>query len=316
MNNRAGRNRSTFMLVLAPARKFNFREGRRTMILFFFLPLLGSFVAGFFGRFLGSEGSAFTGKSLLLFALILFCGIFFFRRYSLKLKEKCGFRLLVVINLVFVVLVTFFSYQIKLHLLAWFGLWLSGILKSIFILSVSDGPYLSPGPGNSSSASEDSFGIGVLMEPWPITQNSSLESSLHQRIIALENENSPFLLGKEKGEYWREVKSELTNSSSQSEYNLLVDFENRDLEIRERKHSCYRHFSRILDQEPSLSENFGYNSQEVLIDFLNEKRTKLDEMGGDVVVRDRREITFLTQLADDLQRHGRHSKYMKEILNE
>ena len=32
-NNRAGRNRSTFMLVLAPVWKFHFREGRRTMIL-------------------------------------------------------------------------------------------------------------------------------------------------------------------------------------------------------------------------------------------------------------------------------------------
>nr|GEU66014.1 NADH dehydrogenase subunit 6, mitochondrial [Tanacetum cinerariifolium] len=34
MNNRVGCNKSTFMLVLAPARKLNFREGRRSMILF------------------------------------------------------------------------------------------------------------------------------------------------------------------------------------------------------------------------------------------------------------------------------------------
>jgi len=287
-------------------------------LLIVFLPLLGSFVAFFFCRFLGSVGSPFTAKFLILFGLILLSGIFFFRRYSFQLKDKCGFRLLVVINLFFVVLVAFFCYQVKLHLLSWFGLCLSGILSPLVIVYVSDGQiiaYSSPGPGNSSSASEDSFGIGVLMEPWPITHNTSLESSMHQRIVALENENSPFLLDKEKGEYWREVNSELTNSSSQMEYNRLLDFENRDLEIRERKQCCYRNLNLILGQEPSLSENSGYNPKEMLIDFLEDKRTKLDEMGGDVVVRDRREITFFTQLADDLQRHGRHSKYMKEILD-
>ena len=104
------------------------------------------------------------------------------------------------------------------------------------------------------------------------------------------------------------------NSFSQMDYNRLLDFENRDLEIRERKQSCYRNWNLILGQEPSLSENSAYNPKDMLIDFLEDKRTKLDEMGGDVVVRDRREITFLTQLADDLQRHGRHSKYMKERL--
>lgn len=272
-------------------------------------------MAGFFGCFTGSEGSAFTGELLLIFGLILLGGIFLFRRYSLKLKEKCGFRLLVVIHLFLVICVAFFSYQIKLYLLSWFALYLSGILSTWVIGHFSDGHYSSPGPGNSSSASEDSFGIGVLMEPWPITQNTSLESSMHQRILSLEKENSPFLLDKEKGEYWREVNSQLTNSSSQWEYNHLLSFENRDLEIREQKQSCYRHFNLILGREPSLSANCGYNPQEMFIDFLTDKRTKLDEMAGDVVVRDRREILFLTQLADDLQRQGQHSKYIKEILD-
>ncbi|CAN1186830.1 hypothetical protein LINPERPRIM_LOCUS11067 [Linum perenne] len=154
------------------------------------------------------------------------------------------------------------------------------------------------------------------MEPWPIiTPNSSLESSMSQRIIFLEKENSPFLLDNEKGEYWREIKNRLRNSSSQHEYTLLLDFENRDLEIRQKKHICFRIFAQILAQEPSLGENAAYNPDQMMIAFLDEKRTQLDAMGDDdVLVRDRREISFLTQLADDLHRHGKDSKYIDDIL--
>ena len=57
-----------------------------------FFSLLGSSVAAFFGRFLGSEEMV-TSINLFLFALFLFCLIFLFRRHSFRLKEKYGSRL-------------------------------------------------------------------------------------------------------------------------------------------------------------------------------------------------------------------------------
>ena len=64
-------------------------------LLIVFLPLLGSGVAGFFGRFLGKEGSAMTGSFFIISVLILLSSIFLFRLYFFLLKEKGGFRLIV-----------------------------------------------------------------------------------------------------------------------------------------------------------------------------------------------------------------------------
>ena len=171
-----------------------------------------------------------------------------------------------------------------------------------------------PSPGHSSTNTEDSFGIQVLMEGWPIAPNSSIESSMQQRILELENGNSPFLLDKEKGEYWQEISSSLRNCSCQNDYDRLLVFENRDLRIRELKHSCYTLFKQVLSQNPALAENAAVDPMEVFIDFLEAKRTELDKRGGDVLVRDRREIRFLRVLKRDLLQHGPNSAYINTIL--
>lgn len=93
-----------------------------------------------------------------------------------------------------------------------------------------------------------------------------------------------------------------------------MEFENRDLRIRELKHSCYTVFQEIITKEPALAENAAVDPKEVLIDFLDAKRTELDEQGGDVLVRDRRELRFLTILTNDLRRHGPNSAYINTIL--
>lgn len=66
-----------------------------------------------------------------------------------------------------------------------------------------------------------------------IVRNRSQESSLRQRLNAFGNE--PLLLGKNKTDYWEDVQSNLRSAETQKEYNNLLDFENRDLEIREFK---------------------------------------------------------------------------------
>ena len=154
----------------------------------------------------------------------------------------------------------------------------------------------------------------MLLEPWPVTHNSGFESSMHNRIYFLEAQKSIFFLDKEKGVFWTEIKGELDNCSSQKEYYRLLDFENRDLQIREQKHNTYCIFQNILAQHPALATNAAYNPEEAFVDFLNEKRDELDLLGGDVVVRDQRELHFLNGVSQDLRMHGPNSPYLRSIL--
>jgi len=80
------------------------------------LPILSSSIAGFFGRFLGSE---VNGNFLIILALVLCCFIFLFRRYSFQLKEKYRFGLLVFLW----------------HFLILFGIGILGSLIRIYVFS-------------------------------------------------------------------------------------------------------------------------------------------------------------------------------------
>ncbi|KAK4337459.1 hypothetical protein RND71_043786 [Anisodus tanguticus] len=134
------------------------------------------------------------------------------------------------------------------------------------------------------------------------------------RVRKLERENSIFLLDKARGEYWSEVKSGLYNSSSQGEYYRLLSFENRDLQIRERKHSCFFLFQEILSRNRAL-RGYAANPTEDFLDFFSEKRDALDknpEWGP--VEKDRKEIEFVEQVKLDLAARGHESLYIKEIL--
>lgn len=64
----------------------------------------------------------------------------------------------------------------------------------------------------------------------------------------------------------------LDQAPSQKEYHRLLDFENRELQIQERKHLCYSLFQQVLAHHPALAENAAYNPQEAFIDFFDEKR--------------------------------------------
>jgi hypothetical protein len=196
------------------------------------------------------------------------------------------------------------------------------IVEPSFALALDDAaealfPNTAPTPSNTSS-SEDSFGLRVLSEPWPITRNLGLESSICNRIRLLEAANSPFLLGKEKGQYWGEIQECLYNVSEQREYYRLLDFENRDLQIRERKHSCLEVFRGVLLRNPYLEERAAYSPQEAFFDFLNERRDALDisNPGSSPAEMDRLEILFLGEIERDLLRRGDESLYIKQLLGD
>lgn len=183
----------------------------------------------------------------------------------------------------------------------------------------------SGGPSHSNSWTEDSFSIGVLMEPFPetstegastasadagpphegtVVRNASLESSMRNRIVRLEQDNSPYLLDKGKGAYWSDIKRELDHAPSQGEYNRLVSFENRDLLLRELKHEDLRLFQRVLEQNPPLADQAPYSPQEVFQDFLDEHGDQLDRLQLDVYRRDQLELEFLALVRQGLKRDG------------
>lgn len=139
---------------------------------------------------------------------------------------------------------------------------------------------------------------------------------MQKRIKSLEGDQTVFLIDKERGQYWAEVKQTLDQAPSQQEYNRLLEFENRDLKIRERKHECYSLFQRVLSQNPALAENAAYNPSESCVDFFSSNREELDntQKGLTPEQRDRLEVKFLDAVAKDIRKHGPDSTYMKKML--
>lgn len=256
----------------------------------------------------------------IILAFLLLCSLLYILRlYSKKIKRMWGYGAVFILDISLLCLASLFCYSVRIYIYENLGLLFSDLF-TVFIVACSVSgsggqiiPHSSPSP---SASSEDSFGLQVLSEPWPVTHNFGYESSLRNRILALENDNSIFLLDKERGAYWAEVKKELDNCTSQKEYSRLLDFENRDLQIREMKHSSYSEFQQIISDHPALAENAAYNPQEAFQDFLVEKRHELDREGGAPFLKekDQRELSFLNLLCRDLRIHRQNSIYINIIL--
>nr|AMR36233.1 hypothetical protein [Nicotiana undulata]AMR36235.1 hypothetical protein [Nicotiana tabacum]AMR36237.1 hypothetical protein [Nicotiana tabacum] len=282
----------------------------------YFVPFVTAF---FFYHFLGKEGTAImtTGGNLVLFGILLFSLTFIVRRNRFRLNQKSGFRLLYIIYISILFSISLFGCCLRTYFLSNLCVYFLDLFSFFAVFSVVSGggqPLPLPGPSTpSNSSSEDSFELQVLSEPWPVTHNVALEASMRNRLLALEQEKSPFLLSEERGSNWAEVKTQLDNCPSQREYNRLLEFENRDLQIREKRHSCYSIYQEILTAHPAVAENADSNPQEAFCDFLNEKRSELDLQGGAVFVRDQRELRFLGLLSHDLTRDGPNSLYINII---
>ena len=297
-------------------------------------------------RFLGSEGTTMmtTGGNIVLFAIFLFLGIFIFHLYSSRLKKKRGgFRLVLIVYILFLFFISLFYYFLRIYALDCLGLFIPSLF-SCLILCVGGGqalPLPAPPSGPSSSPSWADLDTLVLLEPFsetemegtsvgnssvaratrdeasppPYQQNLSLESSIKGRIKILQNHSSPFLLEIQRGDYWAEIRTALEQAPSQGEYNRLLQFENRDLRIRELKQSCFLFFSNLLSENPALTEKASSNPQEALIDFFDEKRDELDtHLEWSPSERDGKELLFLEHVEQDLRERGPDSLYIKRIL--
>lgn len=162
---------------------------------------------------------------------------------------------------------------------------------------------------SSSSYTEDSFELNVLLEA-EIIRNISFETSLRNRVIQLERGGgSPFLNQEEPGQFWAIIQNSLDQADSLWEYNRILEFENRDLQIRERRHSCYLKFNERLRSNPHLIEGAPYNPQSYFVDFLLEKRENIDSHFSRLSPkeRDQEELKGLEFIFQDLVQKDPHS---------
>lgn len=307
-----------------------------------FLTLMSLFTANMFGRFLGSEGTAImmSGRNLVLMGIGLFVISFTFGLLRLPLRKKygCSPKVLFLVNLSFGFLISFYFSFVRFYI----GCTLLSFFGSVLVIwCVSSEELISyPGPsGASRSPTWTDFDIGVIQEPWPtderevnqpeaepvppanpvgqeIVQNRSMESSMRNRILLLEQQHSIFLLDKGRDEYWNEIRVQLDQAHSQGEYNRILEFESRDLQIREWKQKCYAIFQELISANPELAEKTGYNPLEALIDFLNERRDELDNnlLSVAVAERDRLELQLLEEVREDMRTLGPSSTYFRRIL--
>ena len=185
----------------------------------------------------------------------------------------------------------------------------------------------SGGPSHSHSWKEDSFEIDVLLEETEtegtsarssvardeagpsrqdyVVVNRSFESSMQNRILRLEQDDSPYLLGKAKGTYWSDIRLQLEHAPSQKEYNRLLEFENKDLQIRELQHECLRLFEGVLKQNPPLANQVPYNPEEAFNDFLNKDYDQRDQLFPALICdRDGKELYFLGDVRQRLKNEG------------
>ncbi|XP_022033101.1 uncharacterized mitochondrial protein AtMg01280-like [Helianthus annuus] len=157
------------------------------------------------------------------------------------------------------------------------------------------------GPSNArpSNPAPISISISTISQDtiWDnlVQKNFSLEASLRNRVLRLKH--SPFLLGKTVDQYWSDIKLELAEAPSQREYNRLIEFENKDLLIRELKHESLTLLNKMLTEYPTLQEKAPYNPEECLIDFLNEKEELTPEW--DPVKKDEQNISLLKDILRD-----------------
>ena len=283
------------------------------------IPILGSVVGAFVGRLLyfGSEQSS-SLMTIPLYGIVLFfcCALRGF--FGVSLTRRYGRGLVLVIDTCLYFLVALYLGSFRIYT----GLLLLSIICPVVsneggvILSMVSGdgsassvnqptPTYSTQPGSSSETGDNvippSPGEGPSHQG-SVVRNESLESSMRFRIVRLELDNSPYLLDKARGDYWAQIRHELDHVSSQRDSNSLLEFENRDLRIREQKQECFRLFNRVLSEHPYLAGQAPYKPNEVFDDFLDEL---LDKQAKEPVVeKDKKEIAFLEGLRMDLQNNG------------
>lgn len=155
----------------------------------------------------------------------------------------------------------------------------------------------------------------------PVSRNQSLESSLFQRVRALEDKDSIFIRWDKKGDYWNFVQATLKSQSTQLDYNFQLELESKDLQLRELRDQAASLLKGELSHHPEILNRSGEtNPDETLFYFFNENTEKIDESRRNqnlpLRMRHITEMTQLNTMIQDLRENGDASSTFRSIVQD
>jgi uncharacterized membrane protein YhaH (DUF805 family) len=268
-------------------------------LLIVFLPLLGSGVAGFFGRFLGSEVMAFvvTPEFIFLLFIVLITLIFGYRILLSKKRKKSWILLLLIFFLFFL-----FSFLLRSCISEMICSLLGSSLICWFSSDSSGGENSLP-PLESSSSSES---LNTFRQLYA----ADYEGEIYNRIRTLENGNYYRIPPQTRpGEYESIVRQHFDQAITVDHLRSAMDMEYNEVKIWEKKALLQdRLFSFLISEsridrimELSPFDNIRKEAFEFIdgeVEDLNELRSSLQRSQ-----MDERLSSFLTSIRD----HGRAS---------
>lgn len=123
-------------------------------------------------------------------------------------------------------------------------------------------------------------------------------------------------MGKKANDFFLEIQQSLGSASTQQEYNRILDFENRDLLIREIKRECWFLFRETQERHPDLLPGSLENANEAVLSFLESQREELEAELTDPDIHprslDEMEIYSLTDITQDIKEKGGTSYYFQK----
>ncbi|GMI95820.1 hypothetical protein HRI_005289400 [Hibiscus trionum] len=276
-------------------------KGLSTMyLLIVFLPLLGSFIAGFFGRFLGSGSEGTAGTPFFLFLLLLLMTLIISYRLLKKKGRNSWILLLLIYISIFILTLTLRS-------------WLSEILASFLGMSLvlwfssDSGDSLPPLDSSSSSESLNTFRQLYAAD---------YEQSIFARIQSLENGQYYNIPPQTRpGEYASIVRQHFDQSISVDHLRSAMDMEYREVIIWEKKALLQdRLFSFMISEEriERILQLSPYDDvRKEAFDFLEREVEGLNDLQSEEVRRQMDER--LSSILTTIRQHGRASSIYRRF---
>ena len=277
-----------------------------------FVLLLVSFVAVFFGRFLGSEGTAImTPLEILLFLFVLLVSLLVTFRILLSRKRKKSLLLLFLISFVFCLfffLLRFFLFDLILASL--------GMSTGWMILQVSSGSNASSGNlgGESSLPQLESSSSSESLATFRNIIAADFEHDIYQRIRNLESAQFYNLPPQTRpGEYESIVRDHFNQAINVEHLREAMDIEYNEILILEKKAFLQeRLFSLLISEEKikTILELSPYkNIRAEAWQFVENQVEPLSDLRS---ASERRQMNnLLSSFLASIDRHGRASPTYK-----
>lgn len=148
---------------------------------------------------------------------------------------------------------------------------------------------------------------------------------MRQRLNAFEEKESPLLFGKSRSEYWTEVEATLKSAETQRDYARLLEFEEMDLQIREKRQRCYLLLKEGVEQNQTLLDLDIQNREERILAYLGKQREDIEGECGErepanrISMNEREmdllELEVLSDMEKDILKKGENSYFIQNMID-